>query len=205
MRSRIAPALVLLALAACDDGAGPDAADLTADEAVALSEAMADDDFAYAGGLAQAGDPAGEGVALDPVTATTEFSGTRPCPVSGQVAVEGTRVRTWDPDTQAGTSDLSFTKTHQACARTVRGVVITVNGDPNIAVEAHHAWADGGWSGLQTLSIQGGFTWLTEDGREGRCAIAIEASYDPGTMTRTVSGTICDRTFERTTTWSTDG
>lgn len=204
MRSKFALAVLLLApLGACDDAAGPGTG-LDAEELATLSEAMVAGDFDYSASVAAA-QPEGAAVALDPVTATGEFSGARPCPVGGQILFEGTRSRTWDSETLEGSADLSMTKTHEACAREVRDVVITLNGDPNIAIEAHHAWNAEGPTGLQTLSIHGAFTWSTDDGREGACTVDIEASFDPETMTRTVVGTFCDRTWEETTTWSGGG
>ena len=205
MRTKIALAIVLVAaVAACDDAAGPGTG-LDAEELATLSDAMVAGDFAYSAGVATAGQPDGATIALDPVTATGEFSGARPCPAGGQVLFEGTRTRTWDPDTQEGSADLAMTKTHQECAREVRSTVITLNGDPDIAVEAHHAWNAEGPVGLQTLSMHGAFTWSTDDGREGSCTVDIEASFDPETMTRTVAGTFCEHTWEETTTWSGGG
>lgn len=201
MRSTATLAVILLALTACDDGAGPAGDVLSETEVVALSEAMAVADFTLTGETPTGESPA-DGVALDPVTATTEFTTTRTCPAGGRVVVEGTRTRTWDRDTHSGTSDLALTKTHEACARVVGDVTITVDGDPNIALNAHHAWEDGARVGLQTLSLLGAFTWSTDDGREGRCTIEVNAVFDPATSTRTVAGTVCDRTFERTTTWT---
>ena len=202
MRARLIPALVVLALAACDDAAGPDAGDLSAAEVAALSDAMVDADFALTGDVAAADAATGLPVAAEPITATTEFTRTRTCPAGGQVVVEGSHVRVWDRDTHSGSSDLALTKTHQACARTVDAVTITLNGDPDVAVEAHHAWADGQRDGPQTLTMLGAVAWSADDGREGRCTIDVSAVFDPDTHTRTVTGTFCDRTFQRTTTWT---
>lgn len=207
MRARLLPLLPLLslgALPACDDAAAPGTGGLTADEVTALSDAMVDADFDLTGTVALAGleaelDPQ---VSADPVTATTEFTVSRPCPVDGQVVVEGVHVRVWDRETHTGTSDLSLVKTHEACARTVGTVTITVQGQPNVALEAHHAWADGRRDGLQTLTMKGGIGWSTDDGREGACAIDVSATFDPEAHTRTVTGTFCNRVFERTTTWT---
>lgn len=195
--------LAILALGACDGATGPDDGALSDLEVTALSDAMVDADFALTAEAALAGETgAGDGVLLDPITATTEFTTTRTCPAGGRVVVEGTHVRVRDPETHSGSSDLSLTKTHEACARVVRTVTITVNGDPNVAVAAHHAWADGRRDGPQTLTMEGALAWSTDDGREGRCTIDVSATFDPETRTRTVSGTFCQRTFERTTTWT---
>lgn len=209
-RKTLIPIVAALALAACDDGAGPAGTALTSEEIATLSDAMVESDFAATGEVAATDTETGTvsldpSVAPGPVTTTTEFTVTRTCPVGGQVVMEGSHVRVWDRATHSGSSHLSLTKTHEECARSLRRVTITVNGDPNIAVEAHHEWAHGQRFGAQTLSIQGGFTWFTDDGREGACSIDIEASFDPETRTRTVVGTFCDRTIDRTTTWEADG
>jgi len=202
-RKTLVPLLAALALAACEDTAGPESG-LSPAEVSALSEAMIDADYAVTGEVAAA-DAESDAVAFEPITATTTFTATRTCPAGGQVVREGTHIRVWDRATHTGYSDLSMTKTHQDCARIVGDVTLTVNGDPNIAVEAHHEWAEGQRHGLQTLDIEGALTWSTDDGREGACTIHLSASFDPDTRTRTVSGTFCDRAIERTTTWQMGG
>ncbi len=208
MRARLLPLLVVVAAAACDDATAPPEGALTQDEVIALSDAMVSDDYAMTGEIGAAetiGAAEVDGAAAaaaDPITSTTTFTHTRTCPAGGQLVVEGTRERTWDRDTRSGTMDLSLTKTHEACARTLDDVTITLNGNPDVQVEAHHAWANGVPVGLQTLTIVGSIAWSTDDGREGTCTIDVSATFDPDTRTRTVSGTVCNRTFERTTTWS---
>lgn len=192
--------VAMVTVAGCDDPASVDGG-LTTEEAIGLSTAMAEDGFVVTGDMPGADDAAGA-VVYDPVTSTTQFTTTRTCPAGGVFVVAGTRTRTWDRDTRSGTADVDLTKTHEDCARVMGDVLFTLNGDPDIAVEAHHAWENGTRSGLQTLSMQGAFTWAADDGREGRCEVDVEAEFDPETNTRTVAGTVCNRTFERKTTWT---
>jgi hypothetical protein len=190
-------------LAACNDATTvPDG--LTADEADALASAMVEDAFATSGAVAIALTDAGTiGTAVPMAVVTTTFEATRTCPLGGDITFEGTRVREWDRETMNGTMDLSMTKTANDCARTVRDREVVVNGDPNIAVEVHRAREAGAWSGDQTMTLVGGFTWTAGD-QSGSCTIDLSAVYDPDTSTRTVTGSFCGREIDRTTTWARD-
>ncbi|MDX1673758.1 MAG: hypothetical protein R3314_03055 [Longimicrobiales bacterium] len=198
-------ALGAIALAGCEDVLGTDG-ELTADEIHVLADDIVAASFDVTGpaATADASTVDAERVSADPITSRTEFVTIRSCPLGGQLVVEGTREREWDRETRSGSSDLSLTKTHEDCARTLRraDVTITLNGAPNVAVEAHHAWENGRRVGLQTLGIQGAIDWETDDGRSGVCTLDVDAVFDPETHTRTVTGTVCDRTIERTTTWN---
>ena len=213
LRALTVLALTAVALAGCEDVLGSDG-DLTADEVDVLTDDIVATAFGVTGPAATAdastvdAEPDGDAeLAADPITSRTEFVTIRTCPLGGQLVVEGTREREWDRETRSGTSDLALTKTHEDCARALRraDVTITLNGAPNVAVEAHHAWENGQRVGLQTLDMEGAIDWETSDGRSGTCPIDVEAVFDPETHTRTVTGTVCDRTFERTTTWNHDG
>lgn len=192
---------VTLALGACSDGTDvPDG--LTADEADALASAMMDGAFGTSGEVAVAStDPAGIGPL---VTVTRSFERTRDCPLGGDVTFTGTREREWDAETMSGSMDLTMTKTHNDCGRTIRGHEVVVNGDPNIQVKVHRAREAGDWSGQQTMSMLGKFTWDADDDRSGSCAVDISVVYDPDAATRTVTGTFCGRTIDRTTPWTRD-
>ncbi|MFW6331477.1 MAG: hypothetical protein ACOC3J_07115 [Gemmatimonadota bacterium] len=198
--------LAALGLTACEDAIGPGTA-LTADEMTGLSDAMIAEAYAITGDYAAqamtAADPEGaaSGIVAD-VTATTDFTITRTCPAGGEIVVEGTRVRVRDPETRSGSMDLDMTKTHDACARQVRRATVTLTGQPHIAVVAHHGWEDGVLAGLQTLSLDGGFAWTSDDDRSGECVVDLDVQFDPDARTRTVSGTFCNRTIDATTTWT---
>ncbi len=184
---------------ACDDATSVQDG-LSADEVDALASTMADEAFAASGDVAIAVNDAGVGI-QPAVVVTTTFTVTRTCPGGGDVTFEGERVRDWDRETRDGTMDMTMTKTHNACVRTPRQHAVTINGDPDIQVVVHRARETGDWSGEQTMSLDGGFTWSTDDDRSGSCVVDIDVVYDPDTRTRTVTGTFCNRTIERTTTW----
>ncbi len=195
------------ALPACDETLGTGGG-LSVEEAEALAETMIATSFDATGSvaLADASVTSGDTELLlyaNPITSHTEFTVTRSCVIDGQVVLEGTRDREWDRQTHSGSSDLSLTKTHEDCTRPLRrdGVTITLNGAPNVAVEAHHEWADGRRNGLQTMSLEGAVDWATSDDRSDTCVIDLHITFDPETRTRTVEGQVCNRTIEATTTW----
>lgn len=205
-RNLLIAMLAIGGLTACQDVAGT-AGGLTADEVSELAEGMIATSYDATGQVAEAdASIAAEGLALsvDPITSHTEFTITRSCLLGGQVVLEGTRDREWDRAIHSGSSDLSLTKTHQDCTRPLRGadVTVTLNGADHVAVEAHHEWADGRRSGLQTLSMEGAVAWETSDDRSGTCEIDLDVTFDPETHTRTVVGQVCNRTFDVTTTWT---
>lgn len=205
-QSLLTTLLAAVTVVACQDVVGADG-DLSGAEVNELAESMIAASFDASSQVAEAdASVAEEGLALyqDPITSHTEFTVTRSCVLGGQVVLEGTRDREWDRATHTGFSDLSMTKTHQDCARPFRrtDAVVTLNGAPNIAVEAHHEWAGGHRYGLQTLSLDGAIDWATADGREGTCVVDLDVTFDPDTHTRTVVGQVCNRTIDATTTWS---
>lgn len=194
-------------LAACQDVVGT-SGDLTPDEVAGLADGLITTSFDATGQVAEAdASNTADGLLLayDPITSHTEFTITRSCLIDGQVVLEGTRDREWDRTTHTGSSDLSLTKTHQDCTRPLvdSDVAVTLNGAPSVAVEAHHAWADGRRSGLQSLSMEGAIDWVTSDDRSGTCVIDLDVTFDPETHTRTVVGQACHRTIDATTTWQT--
>jgi hypothetical protein len=193
--------VVSLAAAACADSTGVKGG-LTADESNDLAGIMADDAFGASSTLALASLGTATGEITPATVITTTFHDTVSCRLGGEVAIDGTRVRDWDRTTQTGTMDMDLTRTQLSCVREVRTRQITVDGNPNIHVVVHHNRVDGAWSGLQTMTMQGGFTWTAADGASGDCTVDLSASYDPDTHTRSITGTFCNRTIDRTTTWS---
>lgn len=209
VRNVLFTVLAVGTLTACQDVVGSSSG-LTADEVTELADAMIASSFDVTGQVAEAdASETAETLALsvDPITSHTEFTMTRSCLLGGQVVLEGTRDREWDRATHSGFSDLALTKTHQDCSRPLRGadVSVTLNGAEYVAVDAHHEWANGRRSGLQTLSLEGAVDWVTSDERSGTCVVDLDVTFDPETHTRTVKGQVCNRTFDITTTWQHHG
>jgi len=143
-------------------------------------------------------------------TDEVSFTRTRTCALGGEVVVEGTLIREWVAETRHVTVDVSATKTHVDCSFPVRSgaetesgeaITITLNGNPNVVLTAHREREQGYFVGLQTMSHVGSVAWEKSDGTSGTCEIDIQAVIDPDAQTRTVTGTVCDRSFERTWSW----
>jgi hypothetical protein len=195
---------IVLALAACQDSAGPDANALTREEVSGLAESVVGSTFDLTtDGRDIDTTPPDHGL-LPAITTTVNLTIPVPCGRGGQAVFDGSRVRVWDFEVGSRTDDFTATNHYEGCARSYDRseegpVEITLDGD--VEIGAHHAWLRWEWEGLQTLDIEGSLDWATDDGRDGNCPIDIEARFDPETRTRTVEGTFCDTDVSSTTTW----
>ena len=190
MRNHTLIAALALAVAAggCEEAFGP-SGQLAPDEVVELSDALIQEGLTETADTSTAGTLT-DGVALDVITSSTEFTWVHSCPLGGEVTMTGTRSRTRDSETRTGTLDVSATRTFVDCARPlVDSTVITLNGE--VTLTAHREWQAGSWHGAQELTLSGSVSWVTDDDRSGTCVIDVEASFDPATHTRTVTGTVC--------------
>lgn len=188
--------VAVLATACNDDGTSPgDGALPVADAAVlaseqdALSGGMIFDQVHAFGAF---GPPPPEG------TATLEFTSTRSCMVGGTFSVSGEVERVSHGD---GVVEffLEGEKTRDACAHQRRDVVITVWGTSSF--EAYRKSVNRQPTGPQTYHEAGHFRWERSDGPEGECDFDLTSVRNPDSHTRSLSGTICGRTIERTLTW----
>lgn len=191
----------LLVLGACDeDAAGPTGDQMSRAEALFVAaEVLA------SGELTTSEPEAGtEGytVGMVPRTITQDLQISHPCPAGGQVQLSWANDLTWDDETGDLSLDVEGTQVHAACAFTREGITITVNGNPNIQLNAHLELDNHQPSGEHTLNIQGGFRWSTSDGREGTCPISVDAVTNFATHTRTIEGNVCGHTVSETLSWS---
>ena len=218
-------ALLLGAIAGCDGAstAPLDAGDLTEVEVMALvagfdeiGALVAGGQMAFGmGGFAAsaegssayaAGSSASASLSLaEPVTRTERFSATRDCPLGGSVHHEGERTMVRDRAAQSARMTLEATRELRDCAQERRnGVVITTSGEMNFTAEHYHE--AGVPVGPQTQTQEGSFSWSTDSGREGSCDIDLTTVFEQdtatGVWTRTVTGTVCGRTVERTASWT---
>ena len=222
-RNVLVATLAVAALAACsDDGdpLAPSANGITQIEAQAIaleldvSSADAVDGTIQEGESGILGQSVGFLASVPPMfgsgTDEVTFTRTRSCALGGEVIVEGTLAREWVAETRHVTVDVAATKTHVDCTFPVRSgaetesgeaITITLNGNPNVAIAAHREREQGYFVGLQTMSHVGSVEWEKSDGTTGTCEIDIQAVIDPDAQTRTVTGTVCDRSFERTWSW----
>ncbi len=173
----------LITTAACDRGTtGPGAAELSTAELSTLAPQFDALAFAMASFVV-------------PQTVDREFSHTRACPKGGSTTLAGRVTGEADRETRTRTSEMKATKTDQNCSFEVdrRGATVTVNGNPNIALQHNMKIVNGAPSGLQTSSQKGAFTWQRSDGASGSCTVDVRSVFDPDAKTHTVSGTMCDR------------
>ena len=121
------------------------------------------------------------------------FTNTHSCPVSGSVTVTGTTVGTSDPVAHNLAVTTNATRTDAACAFNTKGGVVTINGNPNLALASTVNIVAGKPTGPQTQSHKGSFTWA-RSGKTGTCDVNITSVYDPAAGTFTVTGTFCGKT-----------
>ncbi len=201
MRKHIFTAFLAAAtlLAGCDQAFGP-GSELAPTELQELSDALIQDGLAETADTSTAG-TLDDGLALDRITSSTDFTRTRDCPAGGDVVMAGTRSRTRDTETRTGTMDVSATRTFVDCARPLAdSVTVTLNGALNFT--AHREWQNGAWYGEQEITLAGNVDWTTDDDRSGTCQIDVQAAFDPTARTRTVTGTVCGQDVSALQGWT---
>ncbi len=201
-RRTVLPALMALALAACDSdsptvGAG---ASLTQDEAMELASAWDEvgagvmDGY---GGPSQALLPGGPAEA----TATIQFTSTRACPSGGTATLQGSREVQRDGQ-GSGSVQFAATRTDAACAFPARrgAGTTTVTGTPGVRLTSQQAWT-AGQPGTRTSTQRGSFGWTrSETGASGSCTVDLTSTWNPAMRTYTLNGTFCGRTVSVTRT-----
>ncbi len=192
-----AVAAAAFALAACGKDATSPAAStqLKPDEAQALALGMAASGDAYSGAVAVPDVVTLSGTSGSTGFGPITFTRAHPCPKGGSITPDVKLSGSIDGTTHSLTLDVSGTETPKDCAYPVKAVIITVNGNPNLAITAHLAIVAGVPSGAQTFTEKGAFTWKSSDGRSGSCTVDVTSSADFGKNLRTVTGTFCDQTF----------
>lgn len=193
-----------LLTAACSDTLGT-GDPLSSEDAVEVADFMAAsaidgyDAIGTMGPSPEAGGP----MTSSGFTFTKSFTLTRSCPAGGSLTVAGTVNGELDQETRSGTINVEKTIALNECARSRGEHTLTLNTaeDAPISVEGvievqsgHHV------SG--SFTKQGSFTWSKSNGDSGSCELdlAITWSRDGNTFTHTVTGTICSREVNRTTT-----
>lgn len=136
-----------------------------------------------------------------PRTFTQDLNITVECPFGGQVQQVYSVKATMDLDAGNFLLDVTGTQQHVACAVRHNGVTITLNGDPDIDMEAHVGTVNH-QPQAHTLAIDGAFRWTASDGRSGTCPISLDAVTNFAARTRTVQGTVCGHSYSETTSWT---
>lgn len=135
-------------------------------------------------------------------TKTVTFSRTRSCPGGGQLAVEGTIQRSFDPATGVMEARSSGSRTRTDCTFPRRQMTITVNSSSQW--ETFRRRVNGVPEGLQTSHYFGSVHAVRSDGEERSCEFDIAIVRDPENHTRTLDGIICGTTVHRSVSWSFD-
>lgn len=197
MRKSFCILLAVAAVAACEDGTGPNeafdadaAAEIALETDEIIGEILLDQIMVFA---------ASPEFALTANSADTRtFSRSRPCRDGGSIEVNGTVERTRGDD-----GVVEFEATGQGkwleCARTRREITRTINGE--FTVEAYRKLVNGQHSGPQTTSKEGHFTWSSSTGNSGECDFSITSTRLPDEKVRIVEGTVCGREVHREVTW----
>ena len=117
------------------------------------------------------------------------FRRTQPCPLGGQMTIEGSMVREFDRATRVMLIDSSGSRTRTDCAFPNGEMVVTVNSLD--AFEESRRRVEGQPDGPQTSHYYGTIDVVRSDGEEHFCEYDYTIVRDPETQTRTIDGTIC--------------
>lgn len=193
-------ALALLTLAAgCDVGAFRPGVeeDLTLDESLALATQLGLSTLEIGRNPGEPASPAAGPEAGEVVTVTYDVS--RPCLRGGSVRSFGSvKAQTELGPPRVAIADVTSTEVHDACVFPVGATEIAVSGDPHITSTVHAASRDHRAWGPQTVAVVGGFSWVADDGRSGRCDVDIWVSADDDAGVHTTRGTLCGHSFDVT-------
>jgi len=138
-------------------------------------------------GGAVPGPAASPGEAMDPIPNVSAD-----CPYGGSVSVSGD-VDAGNFGQNGGSISFTFTENISGCKVMSGGYTFTVNGDPNIAINGDiDVSIDGQAYDISgTYDLDGGFSYTSDDGRSGSCAMDVSVNY--GTFS--VSGSICGQSL----------
>lgn len=197
-------------VSACSDGPvgpeddmGGDA--LTEAEAVGLAQQLGLEALGF--GMSRASpSPSRSATAQGPLSAESvslDYSLTRPCLLGGSVTSTGHIDVLSDDATQLAIVDLTATEVHHACVFTTATTRVTVTGDPDVTTTIHASSQYGEAFGTQSVAVLGAVTWVTDDGRNGRCAIDVLVEVDADNDTSTTRGELCGFSFDVTVTGTT--
>jgi hypothetical protein len=196
----VSTAALVLAVAACDQSTAPsgsltlaEANQLAADMDAVATLGTADFGLGPSFSIGIDGSGSSAAVTAVPTTFSNTFDVTKPCPKGGNVQIAGSINGTGDRATRSLSIQTSATRTDKACAFQTRNGVVTVNGNPNVAVTGKVNIANGLPSGPQTATHKGSFTVARDGGAAVPCAVDITSIFEPATRTVKVNGKFCGR------------
>jgi len=166
-----------------------------------LTEEIVSAELDTMGATSAASTPSGGGAGVQ--TEERTFSRTRSCPGGGEMIVEGTILRTFDPATGVMEAESFGSRTRTDCTFFHGETSVTVNGIAQW--EKFRRRVDGLPDGLQTSHYFGSSSAVRSDGRERSCEFDFTVIRDPETHTRTIDGTICGHRMRHGVTWHPHG
>lgn len=131
-------------------------------------------------------------------TVTVTYSLTRPCFLGGTVDSSGRIAVRTDTLTDYAVVDITATEVHHACVFLAGTTRVTVWGDPDVTATIHAESLGGEAQGTQSVGLEGGLRYTTDDGRSGRCAIDILVEANPTTAYESTRGSFCGFVFDVT-------
>ena len=169
--SRFLGTLALFGLfTACGDSGGTSGDTMTTNEIGEVTGVLVAPMFAAVFGVTLA-PPALAAAAAAPIQQSI------PCDAGGNLNITGDVTDTGS----GGTADI--TETISGCKTVVDSVTFALAGDPDITMSGS------GTDSTASMSFGGGFTYTTDDGREGGCGVNVDLTLSG--LTASFSGTVC--------------
>ena len=143
--------------------------------------------------------PAGLSLSMAGVPIDETINETAPCGGGGTIGVTGSIEGELDDETFEGSVDFDLTESINGCVVVGETVTFTVDSEPDIGIVGSLEITETTFS--LSFEIGGGLAFITDDEREGTCAIEMSLSItattsgDSQSATATVSGSVCGRSI----------
>jgi hypothetical protein len=204
MRHFLATTFVAAAvLAGCAEGAtDPEPTELTRQEAIQLAAlvGVTGADRMEAGWTSNSRSTSGEISAFRPATLRQDLDISGPCPLGGNVGLEG-EVEV-EAENHTGSIEAAFIVTHDDCKVNTDEGPITLDGRPSLAFTGAFAWANDQQSQPLRLTSSGNVAWARDSGAAGTCQVDLISVTDFIARRRTVDGTFCGFEIQEELTWT---
>ena len=137
-----------------------------------------------------------DGIQMADIDVSQDISVSSQCNLGGEISVDGSVDGTVNDETFASDIEMEVGVQFDACGLETDQNTVSVDG--GIDYYAHVVLSDGSFSADGTQ--EGGFSFTTDDGRTGSCAIDIDfsASYTEGeSVQSSITGTVCGRSADQ--------
>jgi hypothetical protein len=195
------PLVTLTALApACGDTVTDPAGEgeLTEAEALALAGQLGLESLVFGRSQGAASAPSRTAGPLATQTVSLTYDLTRPCLLGGSVHSFGQISVEADEATELAVVDVTATDVHQGCVFLAGNTRVSVTGDPDVTTTIHAAALANEPLGTQSVSVEGGLAFTTDDGRSGRCDVDVLVEVNVADAVHTTRGHVCGFAFDVT-------